>query len=188
MRLWGSGFTCSEFMSQTSHYTAFVQSIANAVDGISVSKIASLGEWRVLVDEGKDDPSIGNGWSDTNVTLYEGPNGEYGYVHGNCASCDESAGYYGFMGPEGMEKTFTLAEAHTHVRVSMRIWKLDSFDSETISVKADGVEIWQSDVLNWYSCPANLTDGSTWRQWSTADASARDPALRYSCWNPGNDD
>ena len=60
-----------------------------------------------IVDEGTSDASIGTGWSDTAVTDY--PN--YGYVHGNCASCDESAGLYGFLESEGISKTFATPAA-----------------------------------------------------------------------------
>ena len=73
-----------------------------------------------VVDEDTTDSSIGEGWSNTDVTLYEGSSGTYGYVHGNCAGCDESAGRYGFLGAEGISKTFDLPWEHSLVRVSMR--------------------------------------------------------------------
>ena len=98
----------------------------------------------VVADEGLDDASIGAGWSDTAVTLYEGPSGAYGYVHGNCASCDESAGLYGFLEAAGISRTFDLPAAHSHVRVSMRVWKVDSWDDENIFIAADGVTVWDS--------------------------------------------
>ena len=49
-------------------------------------------------------------------------------MHGNCASCNESAGRYGFLAAAGINKTFDLPAAHSHVRVSMRIWQFDTWD------------------------------------------------------------
>ena len=78
-----------------------------------------------VVDEGLDDASIGTGWSDTAVTLYEGPSGTYGYVHGNCASCDESAGVCSFLGATDLSKSLSdldgaLAGARLDARVGAR--------------------------------------------------------------------
>ena len=89
----------------------------------------------VVVDEGLDDASIGAGWSDTAVTLYEGPSGTYGYVHGNCASCDENAGVYGFFpASTDLSKSLSDLPAHSRVRVSMRVWALDDWDYGNIYI------------------------------------------------------
>ena len=88
-----------------------------------INSAGGVGTWTfstfacVVVDEGLDDASIGAGWSDTAITLYEGSNGTYGYVHGNCASCNESAGLYGFLEAAGIDKTFDLPAAHSNVRM-----------------------------------------------------------------------
>ena len=35
-------------------------------------------------------------------------------------------GLYGFFDSAGMEKTFLTTETHSHVRVSMRLWRLEA--------------------------------------------------------------
>ena len=107
-----------------------------------------------LIDEGTDDASIGADWSDTAVTDY--PN--YGYVHGNCADCDEAAGQYGFLGAAGIEKTFDLPAVHSHVRISMRLWRLDSWDNEEMFIAVDGVTEWESGTLHGSSCAAGWSE------------------------------
>ena len=93
-------------------------------------------------------------------------------MHGNCASCDESAGLYGFLGSAGTSKSFDLPAAHSQVRVSMRVWKVDSWDDENIFIAADGVTVWDSGDLG-HSC----VDG--WTEW--ASSTYYYPADRYGC-------
>ena len=64
-----------------------------------------------------------------------GPSGTYGYVHGNCASCDESSGLYGFLAAVGINKTFDVPAAHSRVRVSMRVWMLDVWYNDNIFIR-----------------------------------------------------
>ena len=52
--------------------------------------------WEVVVRESPSDPDIGAGWSDTGVTNYS----SYGFVHGNCAACNQSLGRYGLLHPQ----------------------------------------------------------------------------------------
>ena len=115
-----------------------------------------------VADEGTSDASIGTGWSDTAVTDY--PN--YGYVHGNCALCDEGAGRYGFMSSSGMSKTFATSEAHSHLRVMMRVWAVDTWNDENIYLAADGVTVWDSGGLYYNSCSAG------WTEWASSSRTA----------------
>ena len=132
-----------------------------------------LCSWTVVVDEGLDDASIGTGWTDTAVTDYYGPSGRYGYVHGNCASCDETAGLYGFLSAAGISKTFNVPAAHTAVRVSMRIWMLDTWVNENVYIKVDGADQWDSGDLSNVACAAG------WTAW--VGAAANQPADRFAC-------
>ena len=108
--------------------------------------------WTVVVHEPPSDPNIGAGWSDTGVTNYS----SYGFVHGNCAACDQSLGRYGLL-HDPITKTYTGLSAHTHLRVSMRLWKLDWWDyygiqccsrqqGDNLFVEADGVTVFTTGV------------------------------------------
>ena len=118
----------------------------------ATSPAPTASPWTVVVHESPSDPNIGAGWSDTGVTNYS----TYGFVHGNCAACDQSLGRYGLLhGP--ITKTHTGLPTHTHLRVSMRLWKLDWWDyygiqccsrqqGDNLFVEADGVTVFTTGV------------------------------------------
>ena len=89
-------------------------------------------------------------------------------MHGNCASCDESAGRYGFLEAAGISKTFDVPEAHSQVQVSMRVWRVDSPDNEHVFIAADGVTVWDSGGLWSTSCAADWTEWSSGGDFSCA--------------------
>ena len=52
-----------------------------------------------------------------------------------------AAGLHGFLEAAGIEKSFDLPAAHRQVRVSMRVWQVDSWDDERVFVAAGGVTV-----------------------------------------------
>ena len=95
--------------------------------------LSLLTAWSVFVEEGIADADIGSGWSKTRVGVQD----DYGYVHGRDANgCL-------FRGGE-VTKTFTGMPSHSHVRVSLRFWAMDSWDWEKGKVYVDGERVFKA--------------------------------------------
>ena len=102
-----------------------------------------------VTDEGTADGSIGNGWSSTAVTNWPG----YGYVHGSCSGCGSTYALFGASAQ--VSKTWTGLPSHTSITLSVRVWYIDSWDSEKMYIDVDNSQVWSS-AIHTYAAPAAM--------------------------------